>query len=102
VSHNNPQFDQTARVAGLVGQIGCLTGFAAIIIVALAFGAGRLLDAWLETGGLFTILFLIGSFPITLYAIIRVSLALLKRVQGAESTSQVDDTDLPATTEEKE
>ena len=98
----NQQFDQTARIAGLVGQIGCLTGFAAIIIIGLAFGVGRLLDGWMDSSGIFTILFLIGSFPITLYVIVRVSLAILKRAQVSESAVQTQETDKPTTTEEKE
>jgi len=101
VSQSNPQFDQTARMAGLVGQIGCLTGFAAIIVIGLAFGVGRLLDGWTESSGIFTILFLIGSFPITLYVIVRVSLAILKRAQASESAVQTQETDKPTTTEEK-
>jgi hypothetical protein len=87
VSQNNQQFEQTARVAGLVGQIGCVTGFAAIIIIAVAFGLGRLLDNWLATDGVFTVLFLLGSFPITLYVIVRISLMALKRVQTSPTES---------------
>jgi F0F1-type ATP synthase assembly protein I len=102
VSQNNQQFDQTARLAGLVGQIGCLTGFAAIIVIGLAFGVGRLLDGWMESSGIFTILFLIGSFPITLYVIVRVSLAVLKRAQAPDSDVQANESDKPTTTEEKE
>jgi ABC-type multidrug transport system permease subunit len=87
VSNNNQQLDQTARVAGLVGQIGCVTGFAAIIIIAVAFLFGRLLDNWLGTDGVFTVLFLLGSFPITLFVIVRISLMALKRVQTAPTES---------------
>jgi F0F1-type ATP synthase assembly protein I len=100
VTQNNQQFDQTARVAGLVGQIGCVTGFAAMIIIAVAFGVGRLLDNWLGTGGIFSILFLVGSFPVTLYVIVRISLAALKRAQAPVSGSQVDEQDKSTTTEE--
>jgi F0F1-type ATP synthase assembly protein I len=100
VAQNNQQFDQTARVAGLVGQIGCVTGFAAIIIIALAFGIGWLLDNWLGTDGIFTVLFLLGSFPITLYVIVRISLMALKRVQPPETTGQVAEQEQQPTTEE--
>jgi len=100
VSQNNQQFDQTARVAGLVGQIGCVTGFAAMIIIAVAFGVGQLLDNWLGTGGIFSILFLVGSFPVTLYVIVRISLMALKRAQAPVSGSQVDEQDNSTTTEE--
>lgn len=102
MSQNNPQYDQTARLAGLVGQIGCVTGFAAIIIIGIAFGLGRLLDSWLGTDGIFTILFLIGTFPITLYVIVRISLYALKRGQPPASGSQGGEQSDPTTTEEKE
>ena len=100
MSQNNQQFDQTARVAGLVGQIGCVTGFAAIIIIAVAFGIGRLLDNWLGTEGIFTVLFLLGSFPITLYVIVRISLMALKRVQPPETTTPAPEQEQTTTTEE--
>jgi len=102
VSQNNQQNDQTARLAGLVGQIGCVTGFASIIIIAAAFGIGRLLDSWLGINGLFTILFLIGSFPITLYVIVRISLAALNRAQTPVSSSNDDERSNHKTTEETE
>ena len=100
MSQSNQQFDQTARVAGLVGQIGCVTGFAAIIIVAIAFGVGQLLDNWLGTEGIFTVLFLLGSFPITLYVIVRISLMALKRVQQPVAASQAGEQEELTTEEE--
>jgi hypothetical protein len=88
-------------MAGLVGQIGCVTGFAAIIIIAVAFGVGRLLDNWLGTDGIFTVLFLLGSFPITLYVIVRISLMALKRVQPPETTTaEAAEPEQQTTTEE--
>jgi hypothetical protein len=101
VSQNNQQNDQTARLAGLFGQIGCVTGFASIIIIAAAFGIGRLLDNWLGTDGIFTVLFLLGSFPITLYVIVRISLLALKRVQGAAPVGQASEQEKQTTTEEE-
>ena len=102
MSQNNQQFDQTARLAGLVGQIGCVTGFASIIIIAIAFGVGRLLDNWLGTEGIFTVLFLIGSFPITLYVIVRISLLALKRAQAPVSASLDSEKQELTTTEEED
>lgn len=81
MSQNDQDLEHAARLAGLVGQLGCVTGLVSIIIIAIAFGIGQFLDSRLGTGGIFTVLFLIGSFPITLYAIVRISLATLKRVQ---------------------
>ena len=102
MSQNNPQYDQTTRLAGLVGQIGCVTGLAAIVIIGVAFGLGRLVDSWLGTDGIVTILFLIGTFPITLYVIVRISMYSLKRAQAPASGSQGDEQDNPAATEEEE
>jgi len=101
VSQNNQQLDQTARLAGLVGQIGCVTGFASIIIIAVAFGIGRLLDNWLGTDGILTVLFLIGSFPITLYVIVRISLLALKRAQAPVAASQDSEQEESTTTEDE-
>jgi F0F1-type ATP synthase assembly protein I len=94
VSRNNQNRDQGARTAGLVGQIGCVTGFASILIIGIAFGIGRLLDSLLETNGIFTILFLLGSFPITLYVIVRISLWAIARAQqsnGSQSESKLNE-----------
>ena len=93
MSQNNQDFNQAARTAGLVGQIGCVTGFASIFIIGVAFAIGRLLDSLLETNGLFTILFLLGSFPITLYVIVRISLWALARAQrslGSQSDTNLN------------
>jgi F0F1-type ATP synthase assembly protein I len=67
--------NQTALLAGIVGQIGCIT----VIIIALALGAGVLLDRFLETRPIFTILFLVGSVPVTLFVTVRVSLMAAAR-----------------------
>ncbi|GMQ77581.1 MAG: hypothetical protein BMS9Abin02_0069 [Anaerolineae bacterium] len=81
MSQGDQELDQASKLTGLVGQIGCVTGFVSIIIIGIAFAAGRFLDSTFETGGLFTILFLLGSFPITIYAIVRISLFAVNRAQ---------------------
>lgn len=68
-------------LASLVGQVGCVTGLVAIVIIAVAFGAGRLLDNLLGTGGILTVIFMVGSFPITLFAMVRISLTMVQRAQ---------------------
>ena len=101
MSQSNQQINQTAKVAGLVGQVGCVTGFIAIVIIALALGVGQFLDSRFGTGGYITVLFAIGSFPITLYAIIRVSLAAVARAQKAEEDGQVENDKNSITNEEE-
>ena len=66
-------------LAGIVGQVGCLT----VIIIGLALGAGLLLDRFLGTRPIFTILLLVGSVPISLYIIVRISLTAAGRAQRA-------------------
>jgi F0F1-type ATP synthase assembly protein I len=94
VSQGDQELYQASKLTGLVGQIGCVTGFVSILIIGVAFGAGRFLDSTFETGGLFTILFLLGSFPITIYAIVRISLFAMNR-------AQIKNKDTESTVEEK-
>jgi len=88
-------------MAGLVGQIGCVTSFASFIIIGVAFAAGRYLDSLWETGGILTVLFLLGSFPITLYVIVRISLYALNRAQPPQPAPQTEKTLKKSTPEEK-
>lgn len=100
MSQNYTNLDQTARTAGLVGQVGCVTGFVSIVFIGIAFGIGRFLDSLLETGGILTVLFLLGSFPITLYVIVRISLWALARAQRSMADNQAANTEEKTTTEE--
>lgn len=88
----DPNIRQTAQLTNLVGQVGCVTGFAALVIIGLAFGLGWLLD---DLAGnerkIFTVIFLLGSFPITLWVMVRVSLWMVGRAQRVvEQTSQTE------------
>lgn len=86
----NKNINQSMAMANMVGQIGCVTGLASLIIIALAFGAGRLLDSWFGLNGLFTIIFMLGSFPITLFAITKISMSMVARLQG--QVAKLDET----------
>lgn len=69
-------------MANLVGQAGCVTAFVAIIIIAIAFGIGWFLDDLLgNERRVLTVLMLLLSFPITLYAMFRIGLAMVGRTQ---------------------
>ena len=64
-------------LAAVVGQVGCLTP---LIIISALF-AGLWLDRQFNTKPLFTIVFIVGSAPISvfvLYRIVRVATARLK------------------------
>lgn len=68
-------------VAGLLGQVGCLT----VLIIAIALAAGLWLDTQVDTRPLFTILFVLGSVPVTLYVMVRLVLSGMARVQPETS-----------------
>ena len=74
-------------MANMVGQIGCVTAFVAIIIIAIAFGIGWLLDDFMGNERRFmTVLLMLASFPVTLYAMVRISLVMVGRAQQTSAT----------------
>jgi F0F1-type ATP synthase assembly protein I len=76
----DPNLRNTANLMNTVGQAGCATGVVAILIIALAFGAGWLLDDLLGNERRFlTIGFLLLSFPVTLFVMVRISLFIVGR-----------------------
>ncbi len=87
MSLNPKQINDTALLAGIIGQIGCLT----IIIIGLALGAGLLLDRVFETRPVFTILALVGSVPVTLYLTVRVGLSAASRAQKTMTVERQED-----------
>lgn len=75
--------NQTLELANTVGQIGCVIGLVAIIIIGIAFGVGYLVDTWMENERQWvTIILMLGSFPITLFAMVQVSLRMMARSQA--------------------
>ena len=66
-------------LAGVIGQVGCVV----VIIIGLALGAGILLDRFLETRAIFTVLFMVGSVPVALYITVRISMTAVSRAQQA-------------------
>jgi hypothetical protein len=71
----DPNLRQAAALTNTVGQVGCVTGIVALVIIGVAFGAGWLLDDFLgNERKIFTVIFMLGSFPVTLYAMVRISL----------------------------
>lgn len=95
----DPNIKRAAELTNMVGQVGCVTAIVALIIIGIAFGAGWLLDDFLgNERRIFTVIFLLGSFPVTLYAMVRISLWMVGRVQepSGQTTNQ-DDRDTTAT-----
>ena len=62
MSQNGQELGNAARITGLVGQIGCVTGIVSIIIIAIAFAIGWFLDSQLGTNGILIVLFLVAFF----------------------------------------
>lgn len=82
-------------LANLVGQVGCVAGFAAIIIIGLAFGLGWVVDDWMGNERKFaTIIFMLGSFPVTLYVMVQVSLRFVTQAnEKVEAIAQEEKKD---------
>jgi len=77
-------------LATVVGQVGCFTP----IIILGALFAGLWLDRQFETKPLFTILFIVGSAPISiyvLYRIVRSATAKLKIGNQVKNTEEDPD-----------
>jgi len=77
-------------LATVVGQVGCFTP----IIILGALFAGLWLDRQFETKPLFTILFIVGSAPVSvyvLYRIVRTATAKLKVDNQVEKTEEDPD-----------
>lgn len=77
------QYAMNLTLASVAGQVGCLT----LVIIFLALFAGLWLDRFLETKPLFTIVFLIGSVPVTLFLMFRVVKAATDRIKPVQKKS---------------
>ena len=86
----DPNLRNTANLVNTVGQAGCATGIVAIVIIALSFGIGWFLDDLLGNERRFlTIAFLLLSFPVTLFAMVKISLFIVGRAnKQAEKIEQ--------------
>ena len=71
------QYALNLGLAGIAGQVG----FVALLIVAVALGAGLWVDRLLNVRPLFMILFLIGSVPITIFIMIRLALGAVSKIK---------------------
>ena len=90
MKQNQDQINTSALLASVVGQVGCLIVF--IILVAL--GVGMLLDKFLGTTALFTILLMVGSVPVALYVTVRLSLTAVNRAQNKIEEQETNENNL--------
>jgi hypothetical protein len=78
-----PRQDQVSlsvTLVGLISQSGCVT----LVIIAAALVAGLWLDRRFDSKPLFTLLFVLGSVPVTLYLMVRILTAGLARLQSGK------------------
>ena len=93
----DPNLRQAAALTNTVGQVGCVTGIVALVIIGVAFGAGWYLDDFLgNERKIFTVIFLLGSFPVTLYSMVRISLWMIGKANKAVEQINQEDKDKTA------
>jgi hypothetical protein len=80
---NSNQADVAFVTASLLAQVGCFT----VLIVAVAIAGGLWLDGQFDTKPLFTVLFVLGSVPITFYFLIR---TVVRGSSQLRKISQID------------
>ena len=80
---DNQEISVPATVALIVSQVGCLS----VLIIGLALGAGLLLNEFLGTQ-IFTVLFILGSFPLVLYLTMRIAIRAQRQLTSTPSTEE--------------
>ena len=96
MSHD-PNLRHAAALANTVGQVGCVNGIVALVIIGVAFAAGWYLDDFLgNERRIFTVIFMLGSFPLTLFAMVRISLLILARANRTVEQLNKEDKDKTA------
>lgn len=63
-------------LASTVSQVGCVT----VVIILGALVAGLWLDKTLDTRPLFTLLLLLASIPVSLFALVRIALSAVAQL----------------------
>lgn len=81
MKQDNQQTNVPTTVALVVSQVGCVS----VLIIGLALGAGLLLNEFLGTQ-IFTVLFLLGSFPLVIYVTMRVAVRAQRQLTSTPST----------------
>lgn len=79
MSSNRPQgVIKNLALASVMSQVGCVT----VVIVIGALLLGLWADSQFNTKPLFTIVFLLGSIPVSLYSLVRVALSTAAQFQA--------------------
>jgi F0F1-type ATP synthase assembly protein I len=100
---SEPSTQQTADSLALASSIGCMVPLVSLFIIGASAGLGYLIDQLLGTDNVFFMLGIIGSFPVTLFALMRTSLYMVRRNQPSSSNSSAatDDIDMSDTNNEQ-
>src|SRR3990170_292580 len=69
--------DLPLALAGLLGQVGCVT----LIVIFAALGIGLWLDSQFASRPVFTLILVLGSVPVTIYLMVRIVLTGMARIQ---------------------
>ncbi len=78
------QVRQINMMMSVVTQVGCGT----VLLIGLALGGGILLDNFLGTGRILTVIFMVGSVPVSLYLIFKIWLRAIEQMQKKEDTQK--------------
>ena len=81
-SEQNQPINLAMTLASVMSQVGCLV----VLVIGLSLGAGILLDNFLDTDRIFTAIFIIGSFPVAIYVILRLVMRAQKQLIEANKT----------------
>ena len=75
-------------VASVMAQVGCLT----LLLVGIAIGLGRWLDAQFDTKPVITLILVLATVPLTFYLVIRLVLRGTSKLQRKSNlkTNQVE------------
>lgn len=82
MSQNRPpdQFQMANTMMSVVTQVGCGT----VLLIGLALGGGMLLDDFLNTGRIITVILMVVSAPVSLWLIFRIWLRAMHKLQLQE------------------
>jgi multisubunit Na+/H+ antiporter MnhG subunit len=83
MKQNDQRANMPMLLTTVVSQVGCVS----VLIIGLALGAGLLLNQFLGTQ-IFTVLFILGSFPIVLYMTMRIATRAQHKLTETPSTEE--------------
>lgn len=85
--------DSLSLAFSLLAQVGVLT----VVVLVGSLAGGLALDKWLDTRPIFTVLLMLGSFPISMYIIYRVAIQTVAKIPPppvkSQSRKEVADSD---------